>query len=134
MKTLESVNKNWDSTVCGSKHSKPSTPWVRSTHYVCGRSSNMLENAKAVFDILWHEDHASWYIHIIEANKMAPFLNFILITTLQTLDRLTVHHQECWYCIHSNSRQSTWIAWQIPVAVKTISTLLMMDGKSVRNM
>ena len=32
------------------------------------------------------------------------------------------------------SRQSTELAWQIPIAVNTVLRLLMMDNKSVRNM
>jgi len=49
------------------------------------------KNAKAVFDILWHsEDRASWYIHMIEANKMRYFSTLFWYTTPHVLEILVI--------------------------------------------
>jgi hypothetical protein len=53
----------------------------------------------------------SGWIHIIEANKMHYFSNLLWYTTLHVSDRLTVYHQESWYCIHSNWYLSYWLCW-----------------------
>ena len=37
-----------------------------------------------------------------KSQQDALFLKFILERTLHVLDKLTVHHQESEYCIHSN--------------------------------
>jgi len=66
--------------------------------------------------------HASWYIHILEANKMQYFPTLFLI----------------WYTtLHVTSQthyQSTSPVWQIQIAVNTVSRLLMTDSISARNM
>jgi len=38
----------------------------------------------------------------MEANKMQYFSTLFWYTTLHVSDRLIVHHQESWYCIHSS--------------------------------
>jgi len=39
---------------------------------------------------------------MIETNKMHYFSTLFWYTILHVSDRLTVHHQESLYCIHSN--------------------------------
>jgi len=67
-------------------------------------SSFLTWSVQLIFSILLqhHISKALWYFHIIKANKMHYFSSLFLYTTLDVSDRLTVHHQESWYCIHSN--------------------------------
>jgi hypothetical protein len=37
-----------------------------------------------------------------KSQQDAIYLNFILVKNLRVSDRLTAHHQESYYCIHSN--------------------------------
>jgi hypothetical protein len=50
-------------------------------------------------------------IRIIEANKMHYFSTLFWYTTLRVSDRLTVHHEESWYCIHSNLYLPYYLCW-----------------------
>jgi hypothetical protein len=59
--------------------------------------------------------------------------------TLHVSDRLTVHHHESWYCIHSNWYLSYWNfkmgkITSVYIAVNTVSRLLIMGSTCVRNM
>ena len=68
----------------------------------------------------------------------ALFLNFTLLYN-STCFGHNVHHQESCHCIHNNIYTSNFThfkisVWQIPIAVNTVSRLLMMDSKCVRNM
>jgi len=72
------------------------------------------------------------FIFIIKDNVMHYFSNLFWWRTPHVSDRSTVHHQQlCWL---SGSRQSVYLAWQIPVAVYTVLRLLMMNNRSVQNM
>jgi len=69
---------------------------------------------------------------------------FIIVNTLHVSDGFSVHHQELKNCTHSiwyvpgllaaTASGSSKQAWHIPDAVCTVLELLMMDGKTVRNM
>jgi len=50
-------------------------------------------------------------LRITEANKMHYFSTLFWYTTPHVSGRLTVHHQEPYYCIHSNRYLSYWLCW-----------------------
>ena len=50
-------------------------------------------------------------IRIIKSSKTHYFSTLFWYTTLHVSDRLTVHHQESWYCIYRNWYLSYYLCW-----------------------
>jgi len=60
----------------------------------------------------WSFTNKHWSVNrIIEANKMDYFSTLFLYTTLHVSDRISLHHQKSWNCIHSNWYLSYYLCW-----------------------
>jgi len=71
-------------------------------HHTHSNHAKFLENTTLYICVWCTMDHALWYICVIRTNKMHFFLLIYFNNhPLHVSNRLTIHHQEVFYCICS---------------------------------